>query len=456
MKKRMKDRQSGGKPPVRPRHLNIVLSLAAWLLLTVILAGCTGLTPTPGTPSLQTTLIPDVRPSPATPPVTPLPTPTGFSQPADPGALRLWVPPLFDPDSGTPAGKLLQERLAEFARRRPGAQVEVRVKSEDGPGGLYDSLSTASAAATASLPDLVALPYPLYQAAALKGLLRPTDELAGVMDDPDWYPYARDLANIQGSVFGLPFAGDALLMAIHRAQVAAPPMDWDSLLEDGQALAFPAADPTASFGLAQYLKLGGETSDKAGHPILAEKVLGELFEFLGKSSAAGVMPAWLAQLQSNEQAWDAFRSGRAPLLVTWASRFLQEKPDGIQISTLPTQDGEPFTLASGWLWAVASPDPERRMLAVQLAEFLSEGDFQAKWMEAAGYLPARPSSVAAWQDTEIRAALDSVASSAVLLPPVEVLNVLGPAIQTGIVRVLMGEADSASAAQDVLNRLVQP
>ena len=81
----------------------------------------------------------------------------------------------------------------------------MRIKAPDGPGGLLDSLTTASAAAPLALPDLVALPRPIMETAALKGLVHPYQNLTSPIDEPDWYPYARQLARLQDSIFGIAF-----------------------------------------------------------------------------------------------------------------------------------------------------------------------------------------------------------------------------------------------------------
>ena len=105
-------------------------------------------TPATAVPTLATT------PVPATEPVY---TPSG------PVILRIWLPPQFDPASGTPAGVLLQSRLDQFTAAHPEVKIEVRLKAEEGPGGLLEALSTAGAAAPLVLPDVVALPRPIVR-----------------------------------------------------------------------------------------------------------------------------------------------------------------------------------------------------------------------------------------------------------------------------------------------------
>jgi maltose-binding protein MalE len=160
--------------------------------------------------------------------------------PAAPASLRVWLPAQFDPASGSPAGDLLQDRLDEFARRMD-VDIEVRVKSENGVGGLLDSLTTANAAAPLALPDLILLPRPQLETAALKGLVYPLDGLVDPVSEGDWYPFAEQLARLQDSTFGLPFAGDGQVL-VYRPQSDAAPSDWRIALSQGQPLIFSAAD----------------------------------------------------------------------------------------------------------------------------------------------------------------------------------------------------------------------
>ena len=105
--------------------------------------------------------------------------------------------------------------------------------------------------------DLIALPRPVMEAAALKGLLRPFDDLTEIQSATDWYPYARELSRLQNSTFGLPFAGDALLYMYNSNSEQAAPFTWGATTVISGTLAFPASDPQAVFPLSLYLAAGG-------------------------------------------------------------------------------------------------------------------------------------------------------------------------------------------------------
>jgi multiple sugar transport system substrate-binding protein len=428
----------------------------AWIGLSglILLAACSSLLPTVTTPSPQATLAVDTQ-IPLTAEVTPTveqPTPTQ----AGPTVLRLWLPPQFDPNSGTAAGKLLKQQLDTFSQRRPNQQVEVRIKALDGPGGLLDSLTNASAAAPLALPDVVALPRPALETAALKGLLHPFDGLTPAMDDSDWYDYARQLGRLQNSTFGLPFAGDAMMLVYYTNQVPKPPADWGSVLGLTTPLAFPAADPQSLFTLAQYQAVGGVVRDDQGRPFLDPAALEKVLRFYLDASKSGVMPVWLTQLQNDDQVWEAFKERRAGMAIAWNSNYFSQVITNTNAAPLPTENGKAFTLATGWVWALASSQPDRQEMGAQLAEFLTDTTFLAPWTQAAGYLPPRPSSLDAWTNKDQQLMVRQIVLSASLYPSADVITSLGPPIQQAIIQVLKQQADPQAAAQQAASSLVNP
>ena len=240
-----------------------------------------------------------------------------------PQVLRIWLPPEFDPGSGTPAGDLLQAHLDEFTRRRSGVRIEVRVKGMEGPGGLLDAISSASAAAPLILPDLIALPRPLLETAALKGLLFPYEGLSEALEQSDWYDYARQLGRIQTSTYGLPFAGDARVLVYRAEIVGKPPSDWPATLELTGPIIFPAASSRALFTLGQYQAAGGAVQDEQGRPRLDVAALEGVLAFYRLAQERGSMPFWLTQYETDEQAWEAYRSSQSNLVEASVTQFLE-------------------------------------------------------------------------------------------------------------------------------------
>jgi multiple sugar transport system substrate-binding protein len=430
-----------------------------WVIAAVCLTGCgvdlTGwlqVNPTASAPAVsQPTNTPastqQVTNSASTPPVQRSATPSG------PRTLLIWVPPQFDPAAGTSAAERLRARLAAFETDNAGFKVEVRVKAPNGPGGIIESLSTATAAAPGILPALVALPRTDLETTALKGLIFPLDGLTQAVDSADWYPYARQLALIQGSAFGLPFAGDAMLLLYRPTKLTTPPADWAGIIKASLPLAFPAADTQSLTTLMLYLSAGGQIKDSQGRPIIQAEPLARVLKQYSEGQKTGLFPNWLAQYQTDGQAWQAYREQRTHLLITWSNRYLADLPADTAAVPVPSLGSQPLTLATGWLWAVSDPLPERRAAAVRLAEYLVDSDFLAQWTSAAGYLPTRPSALTAWANQGLRALLSPVALAAQVRPSNDLLLGLGPVLQEATLQVIKQQSDPVQTAQAAAERL---
>jgi ABC-type glycerol-3-phosphate transport system substrate-binding protein len=371
-------------------------------------------------------------------------------------SLVLWVPPEFDPAADTHAGRLLQQRLDEFSRQNGGVRVIVRVKASSGAGGLLESLNAAGAAAPLALPSVIALSRSDLETAALKGLIYPLDGVSTAIDQPDWYNYARQIAMVQGATFALPFAGDALIVAYRPAKVVAPPTDWEAVFRLGQPLAFPAGDSQSMFVLSLYQSIGGQVEDAQRRPMLQSDLLSQVLQLMADGEQRGVFPYWLSQYETAGQVWQAYTDGRVNGLVTWLSTYLSTLPPDTAALPLPQLKESPLTLATGWSWAVSDPDPDRRELSIKLCEFLAEGDFLSGWTEAAGYLPTRPSALAAWSNQSLKTLLSPVAVSAQARPTVDQLASLGPVLKEATLKVLKRESDPTQAARAASERLALP
>jgi multiple sugar transport system substrate-binding protein len=440
-------------------------------LLVLTLAGCTNLpfklgsSPQPGTitpgidlsptnaetPAVEETLIPNTPRGTAGVPVA--------SQPPGGLLIRIWVPAEFDPEGNSPASALLKARLEEYAAANPELRLDVRVKAMEGAGGLLESLVAASAAAPLTLPDLVLLPRPLLESAALKGLLFPYDGVISIMDDPSWFEYARQLGRIKDSTYGIPFAADALVLAHHPSLLETTPSSLETSISLGKVILYPATDPQALFTLCMYLAEAGNLQDAQGRPSLDQNVLTSIFEYYQRASLAGVMPSSLDQYSNDAQVWEAFVGGKFPMSVTWASTYFRNKlasTEDLGLALIPTPDGSPFTLATGWSWALANQDPNRRELAVRLIQYLIEKEFLGEWTYTAGYLPPRADALERWQEAESYQVIEQILKSARLMPSADLVSSIGPALEQAVVEVLKAQSDPQTAARGVIEKINQP
>jgi maltose-binding protein MalE len=421
------------------------------LALAALLTACSAFplqAPTPSPAAVSPT---------SRPPAPPLAQTSVTPTPAGPTTLRVWLPPQFDPGADTPAGHLLSDRLKEFASRRPEVQIEARVKAVDGPGGLLDSLTSAAAAAPLALPDLTALPQPALETAATRGLIHPFDPASVNLEDGSWYDYARQLAKAgSSSIFGLPFAGDALILIYRTPPVREAPRDWAAALKTNGPLAFPAADPQALFTLAQYQAMDGPVRDDQGRPSLDLARLTDLLTFYQKAEKAGIMPFWLTQLAADDQTLASYKENKAVLAGIPFTLYLTAGLTTTNAAQLLTPDGRPHTLATGWAWTVTAGLPERQEQAAELGRFLTEPDFLGAWSEAARVLPTRPEALRLWGAPASQAVAEKAASSAGLMPGADILNSLGGVLTPAVIAVLKQQADPAAAAQTAIQKLKKP
>lgn len=414
-----------------------------YLLISVVflIAGCTSDTLQESTETQSPTI---VFPTPVQ---SPTPDP---NLPSGPIALNIWLPPEFDPNNGSVEAELLQARLADFSARKPGVQVEVRIKNLDGPGSLLDSLSATKEAAPLALPDLIALPGGQMQIAASQNLIYPLSSFLSDVESDDWYDFALDLGRFQEEQYGIPFAAQALVMAYHPVIVGDPPVTWEEVLQGQDILAFPVADTEANFTLALYQSLGGKILTENGNIRLDRSLLEGVFNFYREANAAGVMPDWLVDSTSDELAWSGFMKNQAQMTITWTTRFFDPSVGGINFTAIPNQDGTPFTYSSGWVWSLSGYDSSRYQTAVDLAEFLVDGEFLGEWTLAAGYLPPRPSSLAVWPSDPEFVFVNQILPAAILTPEIDDYPGLGEALTQATIKVLTQDITPGEAADEVL------
>ncbi|MEW6649461.1 MAG: extracellular solute-binding protein [Chloroflexota bacterium] len=439
---------------IAPAALRLVLAALALSLL----AGCT---------QWLQPLLPDLISSPPTATLPPTRTPeapfdlTATPEPLPPVGgnitLTVWLPPQFDPQAGTPAGDLMKARLEAFMEDNPGVLIYARIKAASGPGGLLESLTATTAAAPRALPSVVALNRSDLEAAALKGLIHPVEGISTALENPDWYPYARQLASVQGIPFGLPFAGDALMLFYRPAATGGTsPQTWEEILSFGSPMIFAADDPQAMLTLTLYRSLGGLVQDLQNRPALQAESLEQVLNLFQDGMRRGTFPATTTQFQSAGQVWQAFLEGQSDWAVTWSSFYLSSLPPDIAPQVLPSLGTDEFTQAAGWVWAIAEPDAQRREVSVALAEYLSDVSFLAQWAPAAGYLPVHPTSLNNWQPATLQVILSQVVLSAQVRPTNEVMVSIGPVLREASLAVLRNQSSASQAAQSAAEKLGAP
>lgn len=419
-----------------------------YLLLTLFVSGC-GITQDGTEDPSVTQGNQNASPTPVVH-ATPLPAGEPETTPLD--HLILWVPAAFSPDSG-PAGAYLRSHIDQFIQNNPGITVEVRVKSVQGPAGMLSSLEKTLPVAPYAAPALVLLPHSDFQIAAGLSLISPNPGLQDLLNDEDWYDYATKLPEVQNQLYGLPFAGDALILLYRPSALPVPPTSWTTVFSSESPLLFPAGSDQGLFPLNLYLSNSGQFYDEEHVITLDSRALQEVLTFFNSGAEIGVFPAWIQDYENDSTVWTALGEKETDLSISWISSYLSELPADIAATTIPSLNGESVTLTSGWLWAYSDPFPERSDLTLRLLDHLTDSEFMARWTYLAGYLPVRPSSMTAWENQVLNALLRQATVSAQNIPPHEVLNLVGPAMSDAVVNVISERYLPAEAARTAIDQI---
>jgi hypothetical protein len=407
-----------------------------------------------GLPLTQATPRPTSTPAVVEPTATPEETEPEEIETEQPAVetLLLWVPPFMDPNSDTDAGRLLAAQLDLFEAMHDDVNVVVRVKAETGSASLVESLVSTSSVAPLELPSLVVLGRRDMENVARRGLILPLGDYSNVINELDWYQYSRVISVISESSYGLPLVGESMVMVVRSSDFTGLNNNWESFIEADTLVGFLANDPEATQVLMYYLALEGRLLDEEDQLMLDEALLAQVYRIFEEATAAGIIPEAVLQANSYEEIWDGFLAGNYPMVIVPSTFPLQEKPaDTFVIPVTPITNLD-FTLGRGWMLALADPLPERRELAVELAETLADARFTGQWSQALGYLPMRRTALDLWGNTTQVQRYSAISISANPYPSIEIINQVGPILQEGLLAVLnqtlsAEEAAAAAAAK---------
>jgi len=443
------------KPENYNRNRNFLRLIIGLIIITLMVSGISSCNfPNLGGifPSYSATEIPGAD---AVSP-TPMPSATPNIPVAQNRRLIVWIPPQFDPAAATTAGNLFLSRLDEFIERRPQTEIQVRIKPTAGDFGILESLQITDSAAPLIIPDVVALPRSLVEQAFEAGLILPLDGYTELIEENDWYDYALDLALISDEIAGIPFAGDLMVLAYQDDTGEVPLPDWDAVITAQKTLAFPASDPRGLVTLALYQSISGEMPGTNEEVLIQGESLLEVFTYYRDAQAAGVMPYWLTQFETDEQAWQSYQDRQSTMAITWSSFLLTAESANTSLAAIPTKEANPFSYAGGWVWCVVPSNIETEQEAVELIEFLTESSYLSTWGVEAGYLPVRPSGLDSWSETPFYSTLQQLLPAAALLPGNDLLDDLGPEIRDAVVSVLKDQVEPADALSALLEEIQGP
>jgi ABC-type glycerol-3-phosphate transport system substrate-binding protein len=397
---------------------------------------------------------------------TPIPSPTSrletilptrtSDQPKDESqSLTIWIPPLLGLD--TPAGSILNEHVANFENAYNHIDINIRVKENDGPSGILETLSSASLVAPSTLPEIVLLDPTTLNTAALKGLIEPLDQIIQSPQAPEWYPFAIEAAFVDSTYYGLPFISEAEAFAYRKESFEVEPKNWAELLSSAETILFPLGDQTSKFTLIQYISSGGELVDDYGSPTLDVAILTDLFTFYLSAKEAGQLPLYSLQLQYAEDTWFALTQANTNAAVIPVEVLRDALTANLySVSPWPTYDGSGVIPTRTFCWAVVSKDENIDDQISQVLQWLRDPGFLGEISETLGMLPVTPAAMQEWTDPESGATLRRLIQVAVPEPNIEEISTFGSLFWNAVEDVLNEHSTPKTAAESIFEQIKIP
>ena len=377
---------------------------------------------------------------------TPEPTPSVYT-------IKLWVPPEFDIEQDTPAGKALSDAISIYMSEHPQINIVVRVKASNGEGSMLNTITAANQIAKDVLPSLALMSRVTMETCVLRNLLQPIE--TSVFSDSDtWYNFAKQSAVVDNNTYGIPILGDGLVITYRKAKVGADLGDWQDILGRGLPIAFTPSTPNSPFASFMYITMGGNILNDLGQPYLDQnKLTDTLYFFLG-GGQNGSFPPSIAQLADQNQAWQKFNDGTYSILITPLSSFRHYKTSELSVRSLPLQiDANGYPMINTWNLVLLEDNPIIQGEAVKFAEYLSESTVNNDLSFFAGYLPVRNNDHSNFQNDPEYDLIRMISENGVLIPSNEVSGKIVPALNNAVTQIIKNQSTPEDAAKEAVNSI---
>jgi ABC-type glycerol-3-phosphate transport system substrate-binding protein len=326
--------------------------------------------------------------------------------PASQQSLNIWVLTEISTQADSPGGTILAEQLAAFETNHPNVTLNIESKAPSGQGDTLSYLRSGREVAPSILPDLILLPADSLSTAAAEELIYPLQDYVSPEDITDLFPAANELSQIDGQIYGYPFALSNIGHMAYNPNVFTDtiPITWDVYADREQAnFFFPAAGPSgAELALQLYFSAGGNILSEPGQPALEVEPLATALTFFSQGRDQGFLPSQTSNLTSLNETWQAFINREAASVQTVESQYQVERNSGIEsdFAKLPGIEAPLTPLVKGWIWAISTPDPARQTLAAELLTWLIAAPNIGDWSLAASKLPGRRSAFEQWPNND--------------------------------------------------------
>jgi ABC-type glycerol-3-phosphate transport system substrate-binding protein len=367
--------------------------------------------------------------------------------------LSIWIPPQFDPSQDTDEAKILTDLINTFMKENPGVSISFRIKGTSGDSNALNSLSAAKNAAPDVIPSLVILDRNDLLTAVQKGLVYPIN--TGIFSDTNsWYSFAKQASAADNLIYGIPIAGDALVMVYRMSKTGSEMTTWEDILSRGLPIAFVPSSSDALFPTFIYSAMGGKLIDDQGQPWLDQSILVQTLNFFLTGGQNGAFPPSLAQVVDQSQNWQMFLEGSVSIIISKFSTFRHNQGTDIDAISLPLfSDTGSYPLMNTWNIALTTGDTEIQKIGVKFAEKLADPIFNDLWTAQAGYFPVRESEHIAWENDSQLNTILKINPGASLIPNNQILNKISPILNEAVSKVIKSLTTPEQAAQEAIAEL---
>ena len=426
-----------------------------WLLgIALLIAACSGDNQSAEdmTPTLNATVPPTlaVTAAPLAAEITP--------EAVEPTEIHIWWPDTIAPPGNSDASALLTSQIEGFQTARADVLVSSRLKKIDGAGGIITSLRSASAVAPGALPDLTLIRREDLAAAAQAGLIQPLEGLVSSAILGDLYTSALALGQVNGELYGLPYALQVQHVA-YQGESAADDLTWrlEDVLARDISFVFPAAGRSGGIGdvfLLQYLAAGGSLLEDGTLSLNAD-ALHDTLAFYEQGVRTGTISSSVLDYNSAIVYQDQLADGVIDAGLVTSTGYLDLLASGVDLqpAPIPTVSGQPVTVLSGWMWVLVTNDANRQALVADFLSWMLDAERQGQYTHAVHLLPSQRTALRQWDETGYVEFLSGLLTNARLPLPEGAGGTVSRALQNALTAVLSGQATADEATAAVVQQL---
>jgi ABC-type glycerol-3-phosphate transport system substrate-binding protein len=240
------------------------------------------------------------------------------------------------------------------------------------------------------------------------------------------------------------------------------PETWAGLLAGDTRYLLPLTIPAVRTGpaagvppvlLSHYLGAGYALDFETRRLELNSEPMLRVLSFYDQAQEQGQLDERPEELTGVEGARQFYEANTDAIIQTSAGQYLTEREQnpGLSIGPAPGWSSPSPPIASGWVLAVVTPDPERQQRAAELLTWLVAPERNGRWTAATGWLPVSSEGWSYREDDPNATFLDGQLKVAAPLPVGAESAAAALALQQAALSVVRDDVSPVEAASQALN-----